>query len=275
MSRIVKLLLSCVVYAATEISRAARRLVGIATPPTGTVLCYHHTFDHERIRFAKQMDHLLRWCEPVSANITDQLASGRHYVSITADDGWLSFLRNAIPELVSRRIPITIFLITGRLGEAIQPDRADRLVKVEELAALSSPTVTFGSHTVTHARLTHVTEEVAMGELADSRRALASIPNAEPDLFAFPFGSYNSQLTTLCRVAGYRRVFIAIPRRAFASPDEFEVGRVRVDPSDSLLEFHLKIMGAYGWTFRAITLKRRLKARLTRLALMAASPPCV
>jgi hypothetical protein len=38
-----------------------------------------------------------------------------------------------------------------------------------------------------------------MRELVDSRKALMSIPNAEPDLFAFPFESYNPQLTTLCR----------------------------------------------------------------------------
>jgi hypothetical protein len=127
-SRIVKVVLSCVAYAAIEISLAARRTLGIATPPIRTVICYHHTFDHERSRFARQMDHLLRWCEPVSARITNQLAPGRRYVSVTADDGWLSFLRNALPEILSRRIPITIFLITGRLGEAIEEDKADRLV---------------------------------------------------------------------------------------------------------------------------------------------------
>jgi peptidoglycan/xylan/chitin deacetylase (PgdA/CDA1 family) len=272
MSRIIKLVLSCVVYAATEMSRAARRLVGIATPPITTVLCYHHTFDHERTRFARQLDHLLRWCEPVPANITDQLAAGRRYVALTADDGWLSFLRNAVPEILSRRIPITIFLITGRLGEAIEPDKADRLVTLAELATVTSPTITLGSHTVNHARLTHVTEEVAMRELADSRHALSSIPNADPALFAFPFGSYNSRVADLCRLAGYRRVFITMPRPAFASPDEFEVGRIRVDPSDSLLEFHLKMMGAYGWTFQAIILKRRFKALLTRPAPISAAP---
>jgi peptidoglycan/xylan/chitin deacetylase (PgdA/CDA1 family) len=260
-SRIVKLVFSCVAYAAIEISLAARRLIGIATPPIRTVICYHHTFDHERSRFARQMDHLLRWCEPVSTKITDQLASGRRYVSVTADDGWLSFLRNAIPEILSRQIPITIFLITGRLGEAIEPDKADRLVTPEELATLSSPTITFGSHTTKHVRLTHVPEEIAMRELIDSRKALMSIPNAEPNLFAFPFGSYNSQLTTLCRNLGYRRVYTTTPQPVFARPDEFEVGRICVDPSDSLLEFHLKMVGAYGWTARAIRLKQRLLGR--------------
>ncbi len=260
-SRTIKLVLSCVAYAAIEISLAARRAAGIATPPVRTVICYHHTFDHERSRFARQMDHLLRWCEPVSAGTTDQLSSGRRYVSVTADDGWLSFLRNAIPEILSRRIPITIFLITGRLGEAIEEDQADRLVTLEELAALSSPTVTFGSHTTKHTRLTHVSEETATRELIDSRKALMSIPNAEPDLFAFPFGSYNSKLTNLCRSVGYRRVYTTTPQPVFASPDEFEVGRICVEPSDSLLEFHLKMVGAYGWTARAIRLKQRLLRR--------------
>jgi peptidoglycan/xylan/chitin deacetylase (PgdA/CDA1 family) len=260
-SRIVKLVLSCVAYAAIEISLAARRLIGIATPPIRTVIYYHHTFDHERSRFARQMDHLLRWCEPVSARMTDQLASGRRYVSVTADDGWLSFLRNAIPEVLSRRIPVTIFLITGRLGEAIEENKADRLVTLEELAALTSPTITFGCHTTKHTRLTHVPEEIAMRELVDSRKALMSIPNGEPDLLAFPFGSYNSQLSTLCRSVGYQRVYTNTPQPVFASPDEFEVGRIRVDPSDSLLEFHLKMVGAYGWTTRAMRLKRRLLGR--------------
>jgi hypothetical protein len=67
---------------------------------------------------------------------------------------------------------------------------------------------------------------MAMRELVDSRKALTGTPNAEPGLLAFLFGSYNSQLTTLCRVASYRRFFIAMPRRPFASPDEFGVGRL-------------------------------------------------
>ncbi len=38
------------------------------------------------------------------------------------------------------------------------------------------------------------------------------------------------------------------------------MGRVRVDPTDWPLEFHLKLMGAYRWLPMAIALKRRLLA---------------
>ena len=62
----------------------------------------------------------------------------------------------------------------------------------------------------------------------------------------------------MCRAAGYTRVFGGMPSPALGDPHEFLIGRVRVDPTDWLVEFHLKLMGAYDWVPFAADLKRRI-----------------
>jgi peptidoglycan/xylan/chitin deacetylase (PgdA/CDA1 family) len=250
-ARLLKLFLACAVYGALQIARAIQKVTGSSrNAASATVLFYHHVFDEERDRFARQMDHLLAWAEPIRADHVDATGSGRPRVAITADDGWLSFARNGVPVLAARSIPATIFLITGRLGQHVEQDRyehADRLLSREEIAQLLPPLVTLGSHTVSHPHLADIPPEQALSELTESRRFLEALPNANPDLFCFPYGQYSDDLLQLCRRAGYRRAFTTQPGLTFVQEDEFQVGRVEVNPTDWLLEFHLKITGVYRW----------------------------
>jgi peptidoglycan/xylan/chitin deacetylase (PgdA/CDA1 family) len=255
-SRLAKLALSSVYYAARELVRLTRRLMG-SNPPAEVVAIYYHQVPREqRDRFARQMDHLLRWAMPIRADEIPQMKPGRRYVMVTADDGWLSFIENALPELESRAIPVTIFAIPNYLGDSLGQPR-DRLATEEELKGIASDLVCVGSHTSTHARLTTLDEDAAWSELEDSRSALEDILNTRVTLFSFPFGAFNDALVNKCREVGYRRVFLALPPSTMSRP-EFVIGRIRVDPTDWRLEFHLKLTGAYGWLPRATGLKRRL-----------------
>jgi len=49
-----------------------------------------------------------------------------------------------------------------------------------------------------------------------------------------------------------------MPRPALKDPYEFLIGRVRVDPTDWMVEFHLKLVGAYDWVPWAAEIKRRM-----------------
>ena len=63
------------------------------------------------------------------------LPAGRRYVIVTADDGWISFVENALPELRSRNIPVTIFVIADRTGDSMG-EAADHIVSEAELRGL-------------------------------------------------------------------------------------------------------------------------------------------
>jgi peptidoglycan/xylan/chitin deacetylase (PgdA/CDA1 family) len=108
--------------------------------------------------------------------------------------------------------------------------------------------------------MTALSEQDALRELRESREKLQAITGHEVGSFCFPYGAYSEELIPLCREAGYQRVFTCMP--ALADPSQFVLGRVRVDPTDLPLEFHLKLMGAYRWLPMAIGWKRRVLTAL-------------
>jgi peptidoglycan/xylan/chitin deacetylase (PgdA/CDA1 family) len=95
-------------------------------------------------------------------------------------------------------------------------------------------------------------------EIHQSKTCLESILGQEITLISFPHGSYNQQHVTMAREAGYERVFSILPSLAFSRSDEYVTGRVRVDPDDWMLEFRLKICGAYRWLPLAFAAKKAL-----------------
>ena len=255
-SRLIKFLISLAFYACAESWRAVRRIAGRSEPPSTFVIYYHHVLKEQRENFARQLDHLVRWTTPLRGDCREPLAANGRYSIVTVDDGWKSFADNAVPELQIRSIPVAMFAISSRLGNSVDGIGFDRLVTPEELRALDPRTVTIGSHTATHAIMTTLSAADAARELRESRAQLAAILGHDVTMFCFPYGAYNDDLISLCREAGYQRVFTCMP--ALAIPAEFVQGRVRVDPSDWPLEFHLKLMGAYRWLPMAIALKRRV-----------------
>jgi len=259
-SRLVKFAISLVFHVLTECWRMLRRLTGQSAPPSAVVIYYHHVLKDQRERFARQLDHLLQWTKPLRGDVRDVLAANERYSIVTVDDGWKSFADYAVPELQRRHIPVAMFAISARLGQSVDGIGFDRLVTPDELRALDGGAVTIGSHTATHAMMTALNPEGASRELRESRAQLAGILGHDVTMFCFPYGAYNDELIPLCREAGYDRVFTCMP--SLANPLEFVQGRVRVDPTDWPLEFHLKLMGAYRWLPMAIALKRRLRTML-------------
>jgi peptidoglycan/xylan/chitin deacetylase (PgdA/CDA1 family) len=222
---------------------------------------YHQVLPEHRARFAKQMDHLLRWAVPISAGHRQALPAGQHHAMVTADDGWTSFVENALPELKRRRIPVAIFVISDHMGDNMGEQR-DRIVCEGTLRALlpdvASGLVAIGSHSCSHQRVTMIDRSEALRELVDSRERLGQVIGREVELFCFPFGVHNQETIGLCRMAGYKRVFGGMPAQALEDPCEFLIGRVRVDPDDWMIEFHLKLVGAYDWVPWAAEIKRRI-----------------
>jgi len=107
--------------------------------------------------------------------------------------------------------------------------------------------MTVGSHTMSHPWLPSLSQAEAKTELSASREKLRNLLNRDISVFSFPYGALNEQLITLCREVGYERVFTIQPKLAFASPQEFVVGRIAANPTDWPLEFYLKLLGAYRW----------------------------
>lgn len=263
--RLANLLISLGCLAIVWVLNLLLRLGGQKNRRTCVILYYHQVRSEHRAQFARQMDILLRCARPTRADCTAPLAPGVLHAAVTFDDGYQNVFDNALPELESRKIPSTLFIVTEALGKrppwmahSLSCANGEKIMSVDHLRRLPSDLVMIGSHTLTHPVLPRLNEEDARREISESRAKLEKILSQEIKLFSFPHGAFNAKLVELCREAGYERVFTVLPVLALSDPQEFVTGRVSVEPTDWPLEFRLKLLGAYRWQPYAFALKRKL-----------------
>jgi peptidoglycan/xylan/chitin deacetylase (PgdA/CDA1 family) len=257
---------SCLVFLFDCARRAAFRIAGRRPPGTCVVLLYHAIPATHRAAFARQMRLLRSMARPLDERLDQGPDYGRT-VLLTFDDGLLSFLENALPELEKLRMPAVLFVVSGALGAppawshySNEEFPQERTLTEEELRTLPE-NVLIGSHTVTHPMLTLLEERDARLEIRESRIQLERLLRKPVKLFSFPYGAFSDELVACCREEGYERVFSTLPLLAGASSNGFVTGRVNVSPADTWLEFRLKLCGCYRWLPWALHIKRALRAQ--------------
>ena len=262
--RIIKFSISILVYSYDHFRSYIHRLLGLKNPGSCVVLYYHAVTREQRSRFASQMDNLVRLARPVPSYFKERDLKGIHHVVVTFDDGFVSVIENAIPELTARQIPCTIFVPTGSLGkhptwvnEQSHPFYKENVISANQLKSLDRELISIGSHCVTHLSLLLLDEQTVRKELSESRKALELIMRQDIRLLSFPHGAYNKRILRLARQVGYHRVFTISPEVNYSGSEKYVIGRVNVDPNDWCIEFKLKSLGSYRWLPMAYWLKRK------------------
>lgn len=230
------------------------------------VLYFHSVLDEQKSKFAHQLNYLSKIYSFVSLSSVNIIPSKRNRSSITFDDGLLSFLKNALPELKKREIPATIFIPAAYIGKYPKWEQKDqkifyedRVLDRDEIKKLSDQGIEIASHTLHHTDLRNVQLKIAKEELILSKSILEEITGKEVISFSFPYGSYNDELINLAFDCGYNYVYTTQPE-IISLPTKRQVfGRVDVDPDDSMLEFKLKVAGAYAWLPWASRWKKKIK----------------
>ena len=255
MKRLLKLLISLGVHGVDVVGDALRRLLGRPAPARCVVIYYHGIRPDLREGFARQMDLVSRLTTVLPGDHQGDLAPGRRYSMITFDDGFVTYLEQALPEMETRGLPSTNFIPTGSLGHTPRwikrpghPGLSETVMNEAQLQALAShPLVLLGSHSINHPDFLSLDPAAAARELAESRQHLESIIGRPVTTFSFPHGRFNPSLLQQARDAGYARVFGIQPRPAVGDTEAVLLGRVAVEPDDWPLEFRLKLLGAYRW----------------------------
>ncbi|MBZ9993090.1 polysaccharide deacetylase family protein [Mesorhizobium sp. BH1-1-4] len=124
----------------------------------------------------------------------------RALVSITFDDGNISDLATAAPELVGRGLDAEIFVLTGRLGQRGS-------LSVDDIAHLLRLGMRIGNHGYAHSDWTKLTSKQLDAELVASKARLEEICGVPIHSAAIPFGRYNSAVLRALRRAGYDAVY--------------------------------------------------------------------
>lgn len=166
---------------------------------------------------------------------------------LTFDDGYKCFARNAWPVLRRRGMAATVFIVAGRIGgtnswDADEPQ--ETLLDAEQIVALQSEGVSFGSHTMTHPPLARIPADLAFEEMTRSRRVLADVLGRTPDVLAYAYSNQSRTVRALAARAGYRAAVRGRGGLNSRWTSAFALRRIKVEAS---------------WT--ASDLERRLRTR--------------
>ena len=130
----------------------------------------------------------------------------RKPILLTFDDGYRSTAEVAVPVLRKHGFAATIFVVSGRLGGSNAWDAEETqepLMTASEVCALHEEGFHFGSHTMTHVRLTTVAPEVALRELRESRESLEALLHERVRTICYPWAQHDAKVRQLARQAGY------------------------------------------------------------------------
>jgi peptidoglycan/xylan/chitin deacetylase (PgdA/CDA1 family) len=160
----------------------------------------------------------------------------RNQVIVTTswDDGHKLDLRLA--KLLKKYNIKGTFYVSPRNREFKQAD----LLIDKEIIELSKD-FEIGAHTMTHPRLTKVSEEEAKKEIIDSKKYLENLTKKEIKSFCYPGGDYNKKIKELVKKAGFSYARTINPLIIKYPRDLFEIG-VTISSSPP------SIMGLFGET---------------------------
>lgn len=166
-------------------------------------------------------------------------------VVITFDDGYENFSEFAWPVLQHYGFPATVYLVSrlvGRRAAWLDKDMADAsLMDAPTIRRLRAEGVSFGSHTLTHCRLSKLDEKHQRAEIFDSKAELEDMLGEEMPDFCYPYGDYDIRARDLVAEAGYRTALTCIRGAANTADNAFEIPRKAISYGDSLIGFAWKL----------------------------------
>jgi peptidoglycan/xylan/chitin deacetylase (PgdA/CDA1 family) len=160
-------------------------------------------------RFAEQMTWLKRRGlrgVGISA-LVDAVRAGRQrgLVGITFDDGYVSVLEAALPELLRHGFTASMFIISNRLGGSNEWDDGPSwpLMSADQVGELAAAGMEIGSHSATHRRLAGIGADQLEAEVTGSRARLGELLGTPVRGFAYPYGSMDAAARQAVHDAGY------------------------------------------------------------------------
>jgi peptidoglycan/xylan/chitin deacetylase (PgdA/CDA1 family) len=229
--------------------------IGLPHEPAGPYVMPAH-------RFATQMTWLKRMgYRPITLEqLLGCQREGRpvpaRSVVVTFDDGYADNYTHAYPVLQQQAIPATIFLVSGYVGLANKWDEQNQLagrplMSWSQIQEMMGQGVQIGAHTCTHPVLTAIPSNRAEEEIDLSRKQLEDRLGAPVEVFAYPFGEYDSSVQAMVQRSGFAAGCTADAGLNTPLTSSFSLRRIEIRGTDSLLRFLLSLwMGeaeALGW----------------------------
>ncbi len=161
--------------------------------------------------------------------------------ALTFDDGYQDNYTTVFPLLKQYNFPATIFVTTGLIG-------TPGYCSAEELREMhDSGLVAIEPHTLTHPKLAKLSRADAEREIRDSREKLRAISGTAPSLFAYPYGSFSEETTSVVRELGFAGAVTVKEGTVGPDTDPFRLPRNSIDSSTAFPQFRGKVSQAINW----------------------------
>ncbi len=142
-------------------------------------------------------------------------------IVLTFDDGYEDFYYYAFPLLKKYQMKGTIYIIYNFIG------RNGYLNESQIKEIIASGLVELGAHTLNHAYLKDMKENLAWKEIYDSKILLEKKFGVEVSGFAYPFGAFSKETVNLVRKAGYTNAVSVVPGIMQSDTNDLILFRIR------------------------------------------------
>jgi peptidoglycan/xylan/chitin deacetylase (PgdA/CDA1 family) len=173
-------------------------------------------------------------------------------VIITFDDGYLDTYEVAFPIMQEFGMKAVVFILGDQsLRESIWDSGVTQtlspLMTAAQIQEMQLAGFEFGSHSMTHPRLTDVPAAVAWEEISRSKILLELHLNAPVRTFSYPYGLLNDSMKAMVRDAGYSHacgVFTGPPN---FGADNYEIRRIPIFSNTDMFRFAFRMLTRYEY----------------------------
>lgn len=170
-------------------------------------------------------------------------------VGLTFDDGYQNNVQHALPILRRHGFTATCYGVSSMIGGTNSWDRgkvAEKpLMTQQDWCVWRDAGMDIGSHTRTHAKLTELTPEQALDQIAGSKLDLENALDCEVRHFCYPYGWYSPAHAAMARQAGYASATTTHRGRVRSGDDPYNLQRIMVARATNPLLFFMKIATSY------------------------------
>jgi peptidoglycan/xylan/chitin deacetylase (PgdA/CDA1 family) len=158
---------------------------------------------------------------------------------ITIDDGYVDGYTEAFPILRENGFRATYYLPTGRIGW-------NRILTARQVTEMAAAGMEMADHSVSHIDLTTLSIENARAEILGPIDYLEKLVSARPTTFAYPFGTYDTNVMIEVGAARFSIAFTTANacRQSFAT--RFATPRLQVGPTMTAARLLASVRGCNG-----------------------------
>ncbi len=227
--------------------RSARML-----PNSGAVILMYHSIGDEaeffsvsanefekQLRYLVQHDYHVIPLDALVKIMREGKTIPANTVVITIDDGYQNNYTHAFPLLQKYKIPASIFVVTGKVGDKTTARKGSVIPMLtwEQIDEMhTSGLIGIYPHTQTHPKLPTLGEFVIKEEIKKSMDSLQA-HTISPVLFAYPYGLYNEKVIAITKELGVQAAVSVVPGRVQLGDDLYTLKRNSVDSKVSFNMF--------------------------------------